>query len=157
MAANLTAAAAWGSSPARSNPAPWADKSLKGEWDNEKNAIFNRPAGNHGDSDPKTKYDIKIAIYRDIPLQEVKERFPVVKESKKDYRYVEYNAALKFLDKNILEHKDIDEQWAKDIVNRLSKVRNKIVQELEEKNWPAVEPDPSSSRRGRVRKGPHLK
>jgi hypothetical protein len=67
-------------------------------------------------------------------LQEVKERFPVVKESKKDYRYLEYKAALRFLDKNILEHKDIDEQWAKDIVNRLSKVRSKVIQELKEKN-----------------------
>ena len=57
----------------------------------------------HGDSDPNTKYDIKIAVYRDIPLQEVKERFPVVKEFKRDYRYVEYDEAIKFLDKNILE------------------------------------------------------
>lgn len=88
---------------------------------------------NHGDSNPNTIYDIKIAIYRDIPLQEVKERFPVVKESKKDYRYIEYKTALKFLDKNILEYKEIDEQWAKDIVKRLSKTRHKVVQELKEK------------------------
>ena len=89
---------------------------------------------NHGDSNPNTKYGIKIAIYRDIPLQEVKERFPVVKESKKDYRYIEYKTALKFLEKNIFEYKEIDEQWAKDIVKRLSKTRHKVVQELKEKN-----------------------
>jgi hypothetical protein len=85
---------------------------------------------NHGDSDPNTKCDIKIAIYRDIPLQDVKKRFPVVKESQKDYRYLEYNSALSFLDTKIHELRKINEQWAKDIVKRLSRVRDKIVKEL---------------------------
>ena len=89
---------------------------------------------NHGDSDPNTTYDIKIAIYRDIPLHEVKERFPVVLETKNDYRYIEYSAALNYLDKNILDHQDIDAYWAKDIVKRFSKVRSKIITELKEKN-----------------------
>ena len=85
---------------------------------------------NHGDSDPNTKYDIKIAIYRNIPLQDVKKRFPVIKESQKDYRYLEYNAALRFLDTKIHELQEINEQWARDIVNRFSRVRGKIVKEL---------------------------
>ena len=89
---------------------------------------------NHGDGDPNTKYDIKIAIYRDIPLHKVKERFPAVQETKQDYRYIEYNAALRYLDKNILDYEEIEAQWAKDIVKRHSKVRNKIINVLKEKN-----------------------
>ena len=89
---------------------------------------------NHGDSDPNTKYNIKVAIYRDIPLREVKEKFPVVQETEQDYRYIEYNTALGYLDKNILDHKEIEAQWAKDIVKRFSKVKSKIISELKEKN-----------------------
>ena len=89
---------------------------------------------NHGSSDPNTTYDIKVAIYRDISLQEVKERYPVVQETKQDYRYIKYSVALSYLDKNILDHKDIDAQWAKDIVKRFTKARSKIITELKEKN-----------------------
>jgi hypothetical protein len=89
---------------------------------------------NHGDSDPNAVYDIKIVVYRDIPLRDVKERFPVVQKTKQDYRYIKYNAALRYLDKNILNHKEIETQWAKDIVKRHSKVRNKIINVLKEKN-----------------------
>jgi hypothetical protein len=89
---------------------------------------------NHAGSDPNTKYDIRIVIYRDVPLHEVKARFPVVQETKQDYRYIEFNAALRYLDNSILDHEEIESQWAKDIVKRHSKVRNKIINVLKEKN-----------------------
>ena len=63
---------------------------------------------NHGDSDPNVEYKIKVAIYRGIPLHKVKEKFPVVQEIEQDYRYIEYNAALRYLDKNILDHREIE-------------------------------------------------
>jgi len=88
----------------------------------------------HGDSDPNTKYDIKVVVYRNIPLEAVKERFPVVKEQKKDYRYLAYDKALEYLDKNIKEHKNRNEKWAMDTVTQLTRVRTKIVQELREKD-----------------------
>jgi len=56
-----------------------------------------------GGSDPKTKYDIKIVIFRDIQLVEVKKKFPVIKEKKQDYRYLKYKTAIEYLDKNIEE------------------------------------------------------
>ena len=62
---------------------------------------------NHGDSDPNTMDDVKVVIYRNIPLEKVKEIYPVIK-GKQDYRYLDYETAVdyinKYIDKPYLEH-----------------------------------------------------
>jgi len=61
----------------------------------------------HGDSDPNTIDDVKVVVYRNIPLEKVKEIYPVIK-GKQDYRYLDYETAIDYINKNIdksyLEH-----------------------------------------------------
>ncbi|MCI5146157.1 MAG: hypothetical protein D3923_11665 [Candidatus Electrothrix sp. AR3] len=59
---------------------------------------------NHGDSDPATTDDIKVAVYRDIPIAEAQKNYPVDPEKKRDVRYLEYQKALGFLDEKIGEN-----------------------------------------------------
>lgn len=49
-----------------------------------------------GPDDPKGMDDIKVVVYRDISLDKIKERYPVI-EGKQDYRYLDYAAALEHL------------------------------------------------------------
>ena len=49
----------------------------------------------HGDPRPG-KYNIKIVVYQGIELTLVKNKFPVNKNKFKDYRYVEFDAALDY-------------------------------------------------------------
>ena len=58
---------------------------------------------NHGDSNPRTSYDIKVVVYRNIPLLTVQRRYPVDKNRQRDYRYLAYPQALAYLDKQIAE------------------------------------------------------
>jgi hypothetical protein len=62
---------------------------------------------NHGDDDPNKVDDVKVVVYRNIPLEKVKEMYPVIKE-KQDYRYLDYSTAIEYLNKNenepYLEH-----------------------------------------------------
>jgi hypothetical protein len=57
----------------------------------------------HGDSRPR-KYDIKVVVYRDVPLDEVKQKYPVIKEELKDFRYVPYDEAIQYLDDMIQQN-----------------------------------------------------
>jgi hypothetical protein len=91
----------------------------------------------HGDSIPGATYDIKIVVYQTIPLDKVKELYPVIKELKQDYRYVTYRRALKYLDRQLLEIEDIkqsseqaDQEMYDNIKQRLSKTREEIVTKL---------------------------
>ncbi len=80
----------------------------------------------HGDSDPATVYPVKVAVYRSIPLTEVEQRHPVEPEQKKDFRYLEYQRALRFLDEKIAEN--IQEN----VTEQLKATRKKIVSQLGE-------------------------
>jgi hypothetical protein len=73
----------------------------------------------HGESRP-TQYDIKVVVYRGIPLRKVKARYPVVPKKNKDYRYVEYRAAITFLG----EH--IEENAIEDLTATLRQTKEKI-------------------------------
>jgi len=53
----------------------------------------------HGDSDPAKDDDVRVVVYRGIPLDEVKEMYPVV-AGEQDYRYLGYEAAIDYLNKN---------------------------------------------------------
>jgi hypothetical protein len=45
-----------------------------------------------GPDDPEQIGDVKVVVYRNIPLEKVKEVYPVIKD-KQDYRYLEYSQA----------------------------------------------------------------
>ena len=47
--------------------------------------------------DPHRHFDIKIVVYRDIALDDIKTIYPVKPEANQDFRYVEYQSALKLL------------------------------------------------------------
>lgn len=54
-----------------------------------------------GHYDRPQKFDIKVVVYRDMKLDSVKAMFPVNKDEKKDFRYVRYQVAMKWHDKQI--------------------------------------------------------
>lgn len=76
---------------------------------------------NHGESRPK-KYDIKVVIYKDIDLASVKLLYPVSKDNLKDYRYLKYDEAIKYLEKLIA---DADSEMLHPI---LKKTRKQILE-----------------------------
>jgi hypothetical protein len=48
--------------------------------------------------------EVKVVVYRDVELNEVKKQFPVV-EGKSDYRYFEYARAIQYFQEQI---KDVE-------------------------------------------------
>lgn len=80
----------------------------------------------HGDSTPETRYDIKVAVYRHIPLEDVKKTCPVLPEQQKDFRYLEHKKALHFLDEKIQEN------LLEDVTATLKATRKKIAAVLGE-------------------------
>jgi hypothetical protein len=94
----------------------------------------------HGASDPHTKYDVKVIVYKNIPLKEVQKLYPVNKDKKKDYRYVEYNDALKYFNRHIKEFEDLEKTDSKRFVessaNKLlpdfQNTKRKIVTQLDQ-------------------------
>ena len=74
---------------------------------------------NHGDSDPNKDDDVKVVVYRNIPLEKVKEMYPVI-VGKQDYRYLDYEAAISYLNKN--EHEPY--------LEHLQKTKKKIIEQL---------------------------
>ena len=78
----------------------------------------------HGDSGPAAIYPVKVAVYRDIPVTEVEQRYPVKPEQKKDFRYLEYQRALRFLDEKIAENVQ------ENVTEQLKATRKKIVDQL---------------------------
>lgn len=57
----------------------------------------------HGESRP-ARYDIKVVVYNNIDLSEVKKAYPVNEKQNQDYRYLGKSAALKYLDEKIKEN-----------------------------------------------------
>ncbi len=57
----------------------------------------------HGDSDPKTTYDIRVVVYKDISLDTVKDNYPVDEDKKLDFRYISYHQSILYLDSIIKE------------------------------------------------------
>jgi hypothetical protein len=80
----------------------------------------------HGDSSPEARYDVKVAVYREMPLEDVKKQYPVLPEQRKDFRYVEYKKALQFLDEKIQEN------VMEDVTDALKVTRKKITETLGE-------------------------
>jgi len=91
----------------------------------------------HGDPDPRVNYDIKIVVYQGIPLDKVKELYPVIKELEQDYRYVSYRQAVNYLDRQLLEIENlkqssgqVEQEIFDNLKLRLSKTREEIVSKL---------------------------
>ena len=91
----------------------------------------------HGDPDPKARYHIKVIVYRDINPEFVRELYPVQSDFKKDYRYVEYRKALRYLDakiSEIVEAQEKPEQESDEMYDRLKarleNTRKKILEQL---------------------------
>ena len=45
-------------------------------------------------SNPIYEYDIKVVVYREMPLAQLKALYPVEKVKKKDFRYFAYDDAI---------------------------------------------------------------
>ena len=86
---------------------------------------------NHGDSNPNSKYAIKVVVYRDTSLKQIESLFPVDKAKKQDFRYIDYREAIRYLDRNIIELEGINEEWIAALKQRLIKTKKRIEQELE--------------------------
>jgi len=53
-----------------------------------------------------TRYDIKVIIYRNMTLSEVKKRYPVDAELKQDYRYLEYPLVKTWIEQQIVKNQE---------------------------------------------------
>jgi len=86
--------------------------------------------------------EVKVVVYRDIDLSEVKKQFPVV-EGKSDYRYFEYARAVQYLQENVKKVESLkkEEQEANqsepravrmwdDLEQRLKKTQRDIIENL---------------------------
>jgi len=67
-----------------------------------------------------------VVVYRDIPLPEVQQKYPVDPEQQKDFRYLEYRNALRFLDEKITEN------MLDSVTEQLKSTRKKITEQLGE-------------------------
>jgi len=85
----------------------------------------------HGDSKPGKYYDVKVIVYRNTPLDKVKKAYPVIREKNRDYRYLEYDEALNYLDDEIIylkEWKQRDpESYPPGLLARLERTRENIL------------------------------
>jgi hypothetical protein len=50
---------------------------------------------------PDQAFDIKVIVYRNTPVAELQERFPVIEEKLMDPRYLQYDVAMEYLDRHI--------------------------------------------------------
>jgi len=99
-----------------------------------------------GCGDLRKQHDIRIVVYRNINLSKVKELYPIV-IGETDYRYVEYNESVNFLNGKIVEltnsfKDDIENSdLYLSLKNRLEKTRNKIIHELDYENSKTLDYD----------------
>jgi arginase family enzyme len=80
-----------------------------------------------GDGDPATRYPIKVVVYWEIPLDLVKQAYPVLQEKQQDYRYLERTKALTFLEGAMRDAKDFQLTQGGDLVKLLQVTQRKIL------------------------------
>ncbi len=56
--------------------------------------------------DIRVKYPIKVVVYWNESIDKIRSRYPIDSKMKKDYRYLEYDAAMSYLQNAIGEMKD---------------------------------------------------
>ena len=87
----------------------------------------------HGDSDPKTTYDIKVVVYKNIPPGKVKELYPVIRELKQDFRYLDYNRAMQYFDRQIQEIDKLKQtKLQQEDINMFESLRSTLIKTREE-------------------------
>jgi hypothetical protein len=88
----------------------------------------------HGDSDPVSKYDIKVVVYKGIQLERIKKLFPLDKSQNKDFRYFEYHDSMKYLNDKIDELSHEKEEWAINLRQHLIQTKDRIQHEIKQEN-----------------------
>ena len=61
---------------------------------------------NTGGSDPNDIDKINVVVYWDEPIDAIKDKYPVDPRRKKDYRYLSYVSAMKYLSSTLAEYPD---------------------------------------------------
>jgi hypothetical protein len=79
----------------------------------------------HGDSRPRD-YNILVVVYRNVDIKSIKLQFPVVEEKEQDYRYVEYDNAIAFLNSSIEDLQANKDEVPQKLIATLDTTRNKI-------------------------------
>ena len=86
-----------------------------------------------GHPDPRHIDDIRVVVYRDIGLEEVKKLYPVVEDLRQDYRYVHYDKAVEYLDGHVKEFEEIKrsdpemKEFYDSMISDFQKARRQIV------------------------------
>lgn len=80
----------------------------------------------HGDDDPKSDPRIKVVVYWDEDLSDVKEQYPVDESKLQDYRYLEVETALEHLRTLIpeFESQDLNTDLLKTTLRKLTLIRS---------------------------------
>lgn len=78
----------------------------------------------HGSSRPSETDDVKVVVYRNTSLDDVRRQYPVIHE-RQDYRYVRYDDALAYCDRLVGEHPDL--------LGHLRETKRKIIAHLGQK------------------------
>ena len=50
---------------------------------------------------PPSDFDIKVVVYRNVSVEELTERFPLIEAKRMDSRYLKFDDAIAYLDKQI--------------------------------------------------------
>lgn len=58
----------------------------------------------HGDSNPKSHYPIKLVVHRNVAIDSLRKHYPVIPAKQQDYRYIELEKAIRYLNANIAEN-----------------------------------------------------
>ena len=74
-----------------------------------------------GGDAPSQSFDIKVIVYRDTSAEELRERFPLIKEKFMDPRYLRYEDAIAYLDKHIAA------QVTPELTARLEATRKQLI------------------------------
>lgn len=89
-----------------------------------------------GHPDPKHIDTIWVVVYKDISIEEVKKLYPVVEDLRQDYRYVNYDEAMQYLDRHINEFKEYKksdpdaQKFYSLLLSEFQETRRKIVENL---------------------------
>lgn len=77
----------------------------------------------HGESRP-AGYDIKVVVYQNLSLDEIKKTYPVKPEQEQDYRYLKYEKAINYLQDKI------NENVIEDVTTKLKVTRTRLLEKF---------------------------
>lgn len=81
---------------------------------------------NHGSSQPSQTYPVKVIIYKDMTLNEVKSQYPVI-VGEQDYRYLPYRKAIRYLNES---ETDPLVQKIPTLIEKIKNTKKKIAEQL---------------------------